>query len=136
MGYRSRAFGTIEFDPPVPAEDLRTAANAVGDYGYWLGEPMDRAARDALANATPVVGEVWEGARVSSVELGDDDESKMYEVELNLQNLLAALPDTQITGSIQVEGEEQGDVERILFEGRTVSIQQAQIAWGNARKIV
>ncbi len=123
MGYLSHITGGCTIEPPLDAGELRLLPGL--DFGLVLVETVETY-RDT-DEGTLIVRT---GTRLGLIT---DDGVKAYEFEQDVARAVAAVADAgdghAVNGTFRVEGEDQGDVWRLVVTGGRIARENARLIW-------
>lgn len=118
MGYYSRVRGYIEFTPSIKIENLREHP-VLSKYG-----PGEEAGFYPDLEITSVDYQVYD-----RIECVTTDSFKAYDVQDNLEEIVAALQDRTFSGRIELYGEEEGDIYGYRIKNGIVEQIEPKLVW-------
>ncbi len=123
MGYLSHITGGCTIEPPLDAGELRLLPSE--DYGLVRIETVE----DVRVVAEGILT-VRTGTRLG---LAWDDAVKAYDFESDVARAVAAVTEAgdghAVNGTFRVEGEDQGDVWRLVVTGGRIARENARLVW-------
>ena len=126
MGYYTRVTGEINIQPPLTWNEFK-------DSPFLPGSPNDKTEYDVRLRADEETVDTDEGQLVrktASVVLPRwDDSFKAYNLVKHVQAVIDAFPSHTFTGRLDCEGEEAGDLWRVVVrDDRAVKV-TPRIVW-------
>jgi hypothetical protein len=127
MGYQTSCYGQIVISPPLTWREMK-GSPFLPNEEEGADEEMDVVL--VLSDSTKETDEGTVIVRTAAfVEQRYEDESRNYTIEKTLQALIDAFPGHEFTGRFDCEGEEQGDMWRLVANGRTSRRINPTITW-------
>lgn len=125
MGYNSHFTGEITIDPPLIWQEILGLAfrEPEEDYGTL------RLVIEKVKEQTPEGTLVRKTA--NTIEPGSEDEFKGYDALEVLQRYVDALPDHTFSGYILREGEDSGDIARMIVKDGKAIEQRASFTFSD-----
>ena len=126
MGYYTSVDGEIRIQPPLTWAEIK-------DSPFLPGSPNDNTNYDVRLRADEDTVDTDEGQLVrktcSALLPRWDDSFKAYNLVEHVQAVIDAFPDHTFTGRFDCEGEETGDLWRVVIrDGRAVKV-EPRIVW-------
>ncbi|MFI8351243.1 DUF6205 family protein [Streptomyces sp. NPDC085596] len=126
MGYYTRVTGEINIEPPLTWQEFK-------DSPFLPGSANDSTAYDVRLRADEETVDTDDGQLIrktaSTVLPRWDDSFKAYNLIEHVQAIIDAFPGHTFSGRLDCEGEETGDLWRVVIrDGRAVKV-TPQIVW-------
>lgn len=123
MGYYSSVTGDLELSRPINYTEIEAVQASMEYENYPYSLEIETEHID-----TPEGKLIKQTCRTITTD--NSDSGKYYGLESDTQTMINALPaDVTVSGYVQRDGEEVGDMERIHVLGRRVVSVKAEITW-------
>jgi hypothetical protein len=136
MGYYSRLSGELTINPPLKWGQFRDSeffddrANENWRNGYaCIRFRVERDTAETDEGKREVITAV-------AVEPSTEDSMKVYELKVELQRLVDAFPVHEFTGEFLIEGEESGDIWKLVVDdNRKAAEIHPRIVWPDGSEL-
>jgi hypothetical protein len=120
MGYNTSVSGEIRIEPPLAWRDFKNSPFAGNDRDVTLhieAETVDTDDGPLMRKTAVALVPTWE------------DSYKAYNLVEHVQEAIDAFPDRTFTGRLDCEGEEAGDLWRVVVRDRRAVKVTPRIVW-------